>query len=72
MFSILLQMTTLGTVEGEQSTAAVAYLLSIGIKRVSSNVLKAKFSEISKVLLDTVADNASTEMPTLLRSVSVH
>lgn len=62
-------MTTLETVDSEESATAVAYLLSLAIKRVPAAVLRSRFSQISKKLLDAIATHAENESTSLLKSL---
>ncbi|KAK7479159.1 hypothetical protein BaRGS_00029600 [Batillaria attramentaria] len=62
-------MTTLETVETEESATAVAYLLSLVIKRVPAPVLKSRFSQVSKKLLDAIAAHAEKETTSLFKSL---
>lgn len=61
-------VTALDSVEDAESVAAVAYLLSMTCKRVPQPVLRAKFSEVSKLLVETLGkfSNNSSESPTAL------
>lgn len=54
----------------EETVAAILSLLSMGIKTVPNEVLRLKFSETSKVLLDILAKYSELENPVILRAVS--
>ncbi|XP_066549145.1 RRP12-like protein [Amia ocellicauda] len=60
-------MTTLEAVESSESVGAVAYLLNLVMKRVPTPVLITKFSDTSKVFMDIMSLQASTESPSALR-----
>lgn len=60
-------MTTLEAVDSVESQAAVAYLLSLVMKRVPVPVLVSKFSDTSKALMDVLSAQASAESPLALR-----
>ncbi|XP_062596238.1 RRP12-like protein, partial [Saccostrea cucullata] len=62
-------MTALETTEGEDSVSAVAYLLSLVMKRVPAPVLKSRFSEISKEFLDVLVKYSEGHSPALLKSL---
>ncbi|KAK6629400.1 hypothetical protein RUM43_003217 [Polyplax serrata] len=62
-------ITTLGVTEEEETVAAILSLLSMGIKSVPSEVLRLKFSEITKVLLSLLAKYSEVENPVILRAV---
>ncbi|XP_076800293.1 RRP12-like protein [Clavelina lepadiformis] len=65
-------VTALSSVEQVESAAAVAYLLSMTCKNVPVPVLRAKFSEVSKLLCDILKENSGSaaSVPTaLVRSV---
>ncbi|KAL5020867.1 hypothetical protein ScPMuIL_000022 [Solemya velum] len=64
-------MTTLKVTEGEQSLTAVAHLLSLVLKRVPNTVLRSRFSEVSKTLLDLLAKYADGESSSLLKSLLI-
>ncbi|ESO86543.1 hypothetical protein LOTGIDRAFT_128850 [Lottia gigantea] len=58
-------MTALESAESRESLAAIAYLLNLAIKKVPAAVLKSRFSQVSKQLLDYLAkysDGASTSL----------
>ncbi|CAH1783394.1 unnamed protein product, partial [Owenia fusiformis] len=61
-------MTALEGVDSEESLVAITYLLSLCIKRVNATVLKKKFSDVAKVLLDILSKYSATDNPSLLRS----
>ncbi|XP_029690750.1 RRP12-like protein [Takifugu rubripes] len=60
-------MTTLEVVESTESQAAVAYLLNLVLKRVPAPVLRSKFSDTSKALLDIMSKEATSEAASALR-----
>uniref|UniRef100_H3DGH8 Ribosomal RNA processing 12 homolog n=1 Tax=Tetraodon nigroviridis TaxID=99883 RepID=H3DGH8_TETNG len=60
-------MTTLEVVESAESQAAVAYLLNLVMKRVPAPVLRSKFSDTSKALLDIMSKEAASETASALR-----
>ncbi|KAK6482122.1 RRP12-like protein [Huso huso] len=60
-------MTTLEAVESSESVGAVAYLLNLVLKRVPSPVLSLKFSDTSKVFMNIMSSQASSESPSALR-----
>ncbi|XP_039261626.2 RRP12-like protein [Styela clava] len=67
-------VTALDSVENVESVTAVSYLLSMTCKRVPQPVLRAKFSEVSKLLVETLErfSNISSESPTaLVRSLLI-
>ncbi|XP_013379809.1 RRP12-like protein isoform X2 [Lingula anatina] len=64
-------MTSLETIDTEDSLAAVAYLLSLVIKRVPVAVLKSKFSDIAKVFMGLLADHSGSDSTSLLKSLLV-
>lgn len=53
-------VTALGSVESVESVAAVAYLLSLTAKKVPEKVLQARFSEVSKILIETITQYSGT------------
>ncbi|XP_077992398.1 RRP12-like protein [Glandiceps talaboti] len=61
-------MTTLDSVDTEDSKAAVLYLLNMVLKRVAPPVLKSRFSMVSKPLLDILAQYGNSTVTPLLRS----
>lgn len=63
-------MTALETCDSEDSTAAIVSLLAMGIKTVPQEVLRLKFSEISKVFIDLLAKYSQLENAVILKSVS--
>ncbi|XP_063048253.1 RRP12-like protein [Engraulis encrasicolus] len=62
-------MTTLEAVDSSESLAAVAYLLNLVIKRVPVAVLKSRFSETAKALLDVMSSQANEDGSSALRWV---
>uniref|UniRef100_A0AAY4CBG0 RRP12-like protein n=1 Tax=Denticeps clupeoides TaxID=299321 RepID=A0AAY4CBG0_9TELE len=62
-------MTTLEAVESSESLAAVAYLLNLVLKRVPAPVLKKKFSDTAKALMDVMSAHASADSTAALRWV---
>ncbi|XP_051935458.1 RRP12-like protein isoform X1 [Hippocampus zosterae] len=60
-------MTTLEVVDSAESQAAVAYLLNLTMKRVPAPVLMSKFSDTTKVLMDIMSQQASSESTSSLR-----
>uniref|UniRef100_A0AAY4CA86 RRP12-like protein n=1 Tax=Denticeps clupeoides TaxID=299321 RepID=A0AAY4CA86_9TELE len=60
-------MTTLEAVESSESLAAVAYLLNLVLKRVPAPVLKKKFSDTAKALMDVMSAHASADSTAALR-----
>ncbi|XP_052428991.1 RRP12-like protein [Carassius gibelio] len=60
-------MTTLEAVDSSESLAAVAYLLNLVMKRMPVAVLKKKFSDTAKVLLDIMSNQASSDSVSSLR-----
>ncbi|KAM3835428.1 RRP12-like protein isoform 1-T1 [Vipera latastei] len=62
-------MTTLEAVESPESLAAVAYLLSLVLKRVPSPVLIKKFSDTSKAFMGILGSQACGESTLALRWV---
>ncbi|XP_073689985.1 RRP12-like protein [Garra rufa] len=60
-------MTTLEAVDSSESMAAVAYLLNLVIKRVPPAVLKKKFSDTAKALIDVMSNQASSDSLSCLR-----
>ncbi|XP_014673956.1 PREDICTED: RRP12-like protein, partial [Priapulus caudatus] len=64
-------MTTLDTVDTEESVTAVMYLISLVIKRTPHPVLKARFSEFGTCFMDILAKYAGSSSTPLLRSTIV-
>ncbi|XP_007456262.1 PREDICTED: RRP12-like protein isoform X1 [Lipotes vexillifer] len=62
-------MTTMEAVESTESLAAVAYLLTLVLKRVPSPVLIKKFSDTSKAFMDIMSAQASSGSTSALRWV---
>ena len=65
-------MTALSSVEKIESATAILYLLSMTVKKVPVAVLKAKFSEVSKLLCDILGQTSTKKraIPTaLIKSV---
>ncbi|XP_026529245.1 RRP12-like protein [Notechis scutatus] len=62
-------MTTLEAVESPESLAAVAYLLSLVLKRVPSPVLIKKFSDVSKAFMEILGSQACGDSTLALRWV---
>ncbi|PVD30877.1 hypothetical protein C0Q70_10152 [Pomacea canaliculata] len=62
-------MTTLETTESAESVTAIAHLLSLVIKRVPVPVLKSRFSQISKKLLDIISTYADKDGTSILKSL---
>ncbi|KAI2657902.1 RRP12-like protein [Labeo rohita] len=60
-------MTTLEAVDSSESLAAVAYLLNLVMKRVPPAVLKKKFSDTAKTLIDVMSNQASSDCLSSLR-----
>uniref|UniRef100_A0A3B5Q9X7 Ribosomal RNA processing 12 homolog n=1 Tax=Xiphophorus maculatus TaxID=8083 RepID=A0A3B5Q9X7_XIPMA len=60
-------MTTLEVVESEESQTAVAYLLNLVMKRVPAPVLKSKFSDTTKALMDIMSKQVSSDASSALR-----
>uniref|UniRef100_A0A673BP20 Ribosomal RNA processing 12 homolog n=1 Tax=Sphaeramia orbicularis TaxID=375764 RepID=A0A673BP20_9TELE len=60
-------MTTLEAVDSAESQAAVAYLLSLVMKRVPTPVLISKFSDTTKALMDLMSKEATSETASALR-----
>lgn len=63
--------TALDTVEDLESVSAVTYLLSLTCKRVPEAVLRAKFAEVSKLLMSNLSKHGSSSPTTLVRSTMV-
>jgi hypothetical protein len=63
-------MTTLDVCESEESVTAVVMLLGMGIKKVPSEVLKLKYSEMAKTFISYLGKFAESDNTALLRSVS--
>lgn len=53
----------------DETVAAILNLLSMGIKSVPKNVLQAKFSESSSILIKTLARFSETEKTSVLRAI---
>ncbi|XP_064601005.1 RRP12-like protein [Liolophura sinensis] len=62
-------MTALDSADSEQSLAAVSYLISLVIKRVPVAVLRSRFSDLAKKLLDILGKHADGESASLLKSL---
>uniref|UniRef100_A0A3Q3GXS2 Ribosomal RNA processing 12 homolog n=1 Tax=Kryptolebias marmoratus TaxID=37003 RepID=A0A3Q3GXS2_KRYMA len=62
-------MTTLEAVESVESQTAVAYLLNLVMKRVPAPVLKNKFSDTAKALIDVMSKQATSDTSSALRWV---
>ncbi|XP_077469171.1 RRP12-like protein [Stigmatopora argus] len=60
-------MTTLEAVDSAESQSAVAYLLNLTMKRVPAPVLKSKFSDTSKALMNIMSQQSSSENASSLR-----
>lgn len=60
-------MTTLEAVDSSESLAAVAYLLNLVMKRMPVAVLKKKFSDTAKALLDIMSNQANSDCLSCLR-----
>uniref|UniRef100_A0AAX7T4G6 Ribosomal RNA-processing protein 12-like conserved domain-containing protein n=1 Tax=Astatotilapia calliptera TaxID=8154 RepID=A0AAX7T4G6_ASTCA len=60
-------MTTLEVVDTAESQAAVAYLLNLVMKRVPAPVLKSKFSDTTKALMDVMSKQATSDTTSALR-----
>ncbi|XP_016316270.1 RRP12-like protein [Sinocyclocheilus anshuiensis] len=60
-------MTTLEAVDSSESLAAVAYLLNLVMKRMPVAVLKKKFSDTAKALIDIMSNQANTDSLSCLR-----
>jgi ribosomal RNA-processing protein 12 len=62
-------MTTLDVSESEESVTAVVMLLGMGIKKVPTEVLKLKYSEMAKTFVNYLGKFAESDNTALLRSV---
>ncbi|GAU93128.1 hypothetical protein RvY_05114 [Ramazzottius varieornatus] len=62
-------LTTLDSVETNDSRTAVLSILSLLIKRVPAEVLRKQSSQVCKPLMKILSDSASSENNALLRSV---
>ncbi|KAK6185603.1 hypothetical protein SNE40_007802 [Patella caerulea] len=62
-------MTALETADSKDSLAAISYLLNLAIKKVPAAVLKSRFSQISKQLLDYLAKYADGTSTSLTKSL---
>ncbi|OWF35995.1 RRP12-like protein [Mizuhopecten yessoensis] len=62
-------MTALETTEGLDSLTAITYLLNIVLKRVPPTVLRSRFSEVARQLLDVMATHVDGESTSLLKSL---
>ncbi|XP_048249347.1 RRP12-like protein [Haliotis rufescens] len=62
-------MTALETAEGEESMAAIGYLLSLVMKRVPVQVLRSRFSQVAKQILDMLAKYSDASSTSLLKSL---
>ncbi|ELU03860.1 hypothetical protein CAPTEDRAFT_226490 [Capitella teleta] len=62
-------MTALDTMEGEETISAVAYLLSLAIRKVPQAVLRRKFSDVSKAIVSAIATHTQTASAGLLRAL---
>ncbi|XP_045190399.2 RRP12-like protein [Mercenaria mercenaria] len=62
-------MTALESAEGVESLTAIVYLLSLVLKRVAVPVLRSKFSEVAKCLLDLMGQYADEDATSLLKSL---
>lgn len=60
-------MTTLEVVDTAESQAAVAYLLNLVMKRVPAPVLRSKFSDTTKALMDVMSKQATSDATSALR-----
>uniref|UniRef100_A0A3Q3JTB6 Uncharacterized protein n=1 Tax=Monopterus albus TaxID=43700 RepID=A0A3Q3JTB6_MONAL len=60
-------MTTLEVVDSTESQAAVAYLLNLVMKRVPAPVLRSKFSDTTKALMEVMSKQARCETASALR-----
>ncbi|XP_063347299.1 RRP12-like protein [Pelmatolapia mariae] len=60
-------MTTLEVVDTAESQAAVAYLLNLVMKRIPAPVLKSKFSDTTKALMDVMSKQATSDTTSALR-----
>ncbi|XP_037534826.1 RRP12-like protein [Nematolebias whitei] len=60
-------MTTLEVVDSAESQTAVAYLLNLVMKRVPAPVLKNKFSDTAKALIDVMSKQATSDASSALR-----
>ncbi|XP_016366610.1 RRP12-like protein [Sinocyclocheilus rhinocerous] len=60
-------MTTLEAVDSSESLAAVAYLLNLVMKRMPVAVLKKKFSDTAKALIDIMSNQANSDSLSCLR-----
>ena len=61
-------ITTLDTVQEEQSVAAVLYLLNMAIKKTPQPVLRKSFTEAAKKLYDVFAEHAQGDNQTIIKS----
>lgn len=62
-------MTTLEACETEESLCAVLSLLNMGLKSVPQSVLQVQFSQASKVFIDLLNKNASSDNNAVLKSL---
>ncbi|XP_060076895.1 RRP12-like protein [Ylistrum balloti] len=62
-------MTALETTEGLDSLTAITYLLNLVLKRVPPPVLRSRFSEVARQLLDIMATHADGDSTSLLKSL---
>ncbi|XP_043111552.1 RRP12-like protein [Puntigrus tetrazona] len=60
-------MTTLEAVDSSESLAAVAYLLNLVMKRLPVAVLKKKFSDTAKALIDIMSNQANSDSLSSIR-----
>ncbi|EDO48743.1 predicted protein [Nematostella vectensis] len=62
-------MTALESAQDQESMTAIAYLLTLIIKRVPESILKTKFSKASQVILSSLAAYAGDGGSSLLKSL---
>lgn len=57
--------------ESEESTVAILSLIAMNIKNVPQNILRAKFSEISKLFVELLEKYSGSADNTIMRAVSM-
>ncbi|XP_076468663.1 RRP12-like protein isoform X2 [Babylonia areolata] len=62
-------MTYMETAESSESATAGAVLMNMSVKKVSAAVLKQRFSDVSKRLLEAIKKYASNEHTSLMKSL---
>ncbi|XP_069140254.1 RRP12-like protein [Argopecten irradians] len=62
-------MTAMETTEALDSLTAITYLLSLVLKRVPPTVLRSRFSEVARQLLDLMATHTDGDSTSLLKSL---